>query len=63
MICSFCNQFFVVPIVYGYPTPELIEASRKDQLVLGGCNIKEYTHYCLNCNKELIFEYKGEPSV
>jgi hypothetical protein len=51
MVCSICNQFFMVPIVYGYPTPQLIEASKRDEIVLGGPNIKEYTHYCLNCNE------------
>lgn len=52
MICSICNQFFMVPIVYGYPTPEMIAASKKDEIVLGGPKIKEYTHYCFNCDIE-----------
>lgn len=51
MICSLCNQFLMVPIIYGYPSPELIEAAQRDEIVLGGPNVKEYTHYCLYCNE------------
>lgn len=54
MICSICNQFQAVPIIYGYPSPELIEASREDKIVLGGCTVKKYTHYCLYCNETLV---------
>lgn len=41
----------MVPIVYGYPSKELVAAAQKDQIVLGGPNVKEYTHYCLDCNE------------
>jgi len=39
----------MVPIIYGQPTPELIEDAQMDRVVLGGPNIKEYTHFCHLC--------------
>lgn len=51
-----CNQFFMVPIVYGYPSAKLIEAAQKDEIVLGGPKVKEYTHYCLHCNEPQIVD-------
>jgi uncharacterized protein YbaR (Trm112 family) len=41
----------MVPIVYGYPTFDLIEEARLDKIVLGGTTIKEYTHYCHECQE------------
>lgn len=60
MICSMCNQFFMVPIIYGYPSPQLIDAARKDEIVLGGPSRKEYTHYCLHCNEPQIVDISLE---
>jgi hypothetical protein len=51
MICPTCNQAMMVPIIYGSPTPELIEESRMDNLVLGGTTIKPYTHFCHFCQE------------
>ena len=51
MICPLCNQAMMVPIVYGYPTFDLIEEARLDKIVLGGTTIKEYTHYCHECQE------------
>jgi hypothetical protein len=39
----------MVPIIYGYPTPDLVEQARLDKVVLGGTKFKEYTHFCHNC--------------
>lgn len=41
----------MVPIIYGYPTEELIEQARIDKIVLGGTKIKEYTHFCNFCQE------------
>lgn len=49
MICPTCSQARMVPIVYGYPTPELVEEAQLDRIVLGGTNIKGYTHFCHEC--------------
>lgn len=41
----------MVPIIYGKPTDELIEAARFDVVVLGGTKVKEFTHFCFNCQE------------
>lgn len=41
----------MVPIAYGYPIPEMIEAAKRDEIVLGGCFIKKDNYYCLSCNE------------
>ena len=35
--CPSCNSEQVVPIVYGFPSPKLIEEADKGRVVLGGC--------------------------
>jgi hypothetical protein len=45
----------MAPIIYGYPTPDLINLSKLDQVVLGGTTIKEYTHYCHKCQETYPF--------
>lgn len=38
--CPMCGSpQRVVPIVYGYPGPELIEAYERGEVALGGCTI------------------------
>jgi putative AlgH/UPF0301 family transcriptional regulator len=49
MICPQCNQTTMVQIVYGIPTPMLIELSQRDEIVLGGPVHKEFTHFCHHC--------------
>tara|TARA_R110000796_G_scaffold200834_1_gene316978 strand:- start:1053 stop:1199 length:147 start_codon:yes stop_codon:yes gene_type:complete len=46
----------MAPIIYGLPTPELIELAQKDIVALGGCvvDIANPTHYCYNCNETTI---------
>lgn len=39
----------MVPIVYGKPSEELIEAARSEVVVLGGTVVKDFTHFCFNC--------------
>jgi hypothetical protein len=41
----------MVPIIYGHPTPELVEEARMDNVVLGGPSIKPYTHFCHFCQQ------------
>jgi hypothetical protein len=47
----------MVPIVYGYPTEEMIQQSREDKIVLGGIKIKRESHYCLSCNEAQVVDY------
>lgn len=51
MNCPLCNSLEMVPIWYGYPTMDDIALSRANKVVLGGPNVKEYTHYCLSCQE------------
>ena len=51
MTCPLCNETEMVPIIYGYPTPDLINLAKLDQVVLGGTTIREYTHYCHKCQE------------
>lgn len=55
MTCPNCNQGQLVPIIYGYPTADLIEQSKLDKIVLGGTVFKEYTHYCHECQDTYPF--------
>ena len=41
----------MVEIWYGYPTWTEIELAKLDKIVLGGTIVKEYTHYCHNCQE------------
>jgi hypothetical protein len=54
MNCPFCNKA-MVNVVYGFPTPEMIEQSKRDEIVLGGIP-RDFdhrpTHYCLDCQEQ-----------
>jgi len=54
MKCNLCNSV-LLEIVYGMPTPEMIEKSNNDEIVLGGL-FKPFgpTHYCLECQEEFV---------
>jgi len=51
MNCPTCNSS-LVPIVYGFPGKDLIEMSKRDEVVLGGCSPSMSTHFCLECQEE-----------
>ena len=38
-LCPKCNSENIIPIIYGYPTSEMFEASDKNECILGGCCI------------------------
>lgn len=38
-VCPYCHQRAVVPIVFGFPGPELWEESERGDVLLGGCVI------------------------
>ncbi len=53
--CPICKKTdMVIPIVYGYPGPELFKMSEKGKIKLGGCCISpENTEwYCKRDKKE-----------
>lgn len=41
MKCPKCESRKVVPIMYGYPSLETIEAYEKEKVILGGCIISD----------------------
>ena len=54
MNCPLCNNP-MVDVVYGFPTMEMIEKSKRDEIVLGGVpkpfDFKP-THYCIECQEQ-----------
>ncbi len=47
-----------MPILYGMPTPEMAEASGRDEFTLGGCMVTEGapTHECLACGHKTTMD-------
>lgn len=54
MKCPHCNEPMVA-IVYGFPSMEMIERAKRDEIVLGGMpkpfDFKP-THYCHGCQEQ-----------
>jgi hypothetical protein len=50
--CPFCNHE-LVNIVYGMPSPKLIDLARQEGVALGGCTYSNDlpTHYCYGCHE------------
>ncbi len=50
--CPLCSGE-LVNVIYGYPTPKLIEMAKTDGIVLGGMP-KGFrpTHYCHSCQEQ-----------
>ena len=51
--CPSCKSTKVAAIVYGYPSPELVESPR-DEIVLGGCVIRDDSPewQCNDCGRQ-----------
>ena len=43
--CSRCEAV-LMPVVYGYPTAEVIAASRRGEIAIGGCPEDDVTFAC-----------------
>ncbi len=42
-VCPVClKSKYVIPIVYGYPSPKMFKRFKKKRIMLGGCIIQEY---------------------
>ena len=52
--CPKCDSMDIVPIVYGYPGPELMEDSALRKVELGGCVIEENApdRHCNDCEHQ-----------
>ena len=50
--CPDCGVY-MIPIAYGYPSHLTTQASRRGELILGGCIIRPGNpkHHCKKCNK------------
>ena len=40
MICPYCRSKNVIPIIYGFPGPDMFVAAEKGEIKLGGCVIR-----------------------
>lgn len=60
--CSRCGGS-AVPIAYGYPGPEMMEAAERGEIVLGGCMVSEGqpTRRCGDCGANLGFRGDRTP--
>jgi HD domain len=47
--CSRCDGWTVVPIVYGLPNGDLIDAAGRGEIMLGGCIVGPQEWACLDC--------------
>ena len=52
--CPKCDSTNIVPIVYGYPGPKMIQDSDEGKVRLGGCSIEldSFDRYCNDCENE-----------
>jgi hypothetical protein len=50
-VCPRCGSGNVIPIVYGYPSPELEKQSQRGKVMLGGCCVGDDNTqwYCKEC--------------
>jgi len=55
--CPACSRAIrPIPIVFGYPMPEVMEAAERGELILGGCLVdgNEPTARCPECGTDLV---------
>ena len=56
-VCPACNhRVRPVPIVFGYPAPELFAAADRGKVALGGCVVTgdDPAHRCPDCGTDLV---------
>ena len=52
--CPNCRKdVLALPIVYGYPSPELEEQAKREEVILGGCMPMPWQWYCPDCSKPI----------
>lgn len=67
--CPLCNKKELIPIVYGFPGPELFEESEKGLVKLGGCCLPHphyqgiVYYYCNNCKKDIKMGIKNNKNI
>lgn len=52
--CPECGGSTIVPVVYGYPSPEMFDAAARDEISLGGCiaHAESPTWRCTGCGSQ-----------
>jgi hypothetical protein len=52
--CPKCGSLDVVPILYGYPGPEMMDMASKGKIELGGCCVGERDprKHCNGCGED-----------
>lgn len=52
--CPKCGSLDVIPIEYGYPGPEMMDAAEKGLIELGGCCVGERDprKHCKTCGED-----------
>ena len=51
--CALCGTTAHRTVVYGYPSPELLEEARRGEVILGGCVIGEkVVWFCNDCSRK-----------
>jgi ribosomal protein L37AE/L43A len=60
--CPKCGSTNVVPICYGFPTPEALKEQKQGKIVLGGCCIDRDIPkwHCNDCEHEWSNRHESE---
>ena len=63
--CPKCDSTDIVPIVYGYPGPELMEDSALRKVELGGCVLEEGApdRHCNDCEYQWMTTDNYSPEI
>lgn len=53
-VCPRCGAGDVIPVVYGYPSPDMWEAEQRGEIVLSGCIVSSGfpTWQCGKCSSD-----------
>lgn len=59
-VCPDCGGA-LMPIIWGYPGPELMKKAAEGKVLLGGCvvGLNPNNYHCSQCGHEFILGYKG----
>ena len=51
----------MMPILFGYPTPDSFGAADRGEIALGGCVVmgEDPTHRCASCGEDVMLDFDG----
>ena len=63
--CDSCGATPALPVVYGYPGPELLEEAQRGAVILGGCLVAEGVPdwLCSRCSEDRDSEEPEDDTV